>query len=82
MWRMALPTITSNIPSYSKVMEESNINLCADDNDSWRSLILSFCKNTEKRKKSGINGKKYVDELYSNNKIDLLWSNCINMLQK
>ena len=63
MWRMSLPTITSNIPSYSMVMQDSNQNLFTNDLEEWRSLILNFSTSKSLRKNHGLLGKKYVDKL-------------------
>ena len=80
MWRMALPTIASNIPSYSRVMKDSNQNLCANNLEEWRSLILKFSTNESLRKNHGLLGKKFVDQFYSNEKIDSLWETNLSKL--
>ena len=80
MWRMSLPVITSNIPSYSMVMNDSNQNLCTNDFDEWRSLILKFSANETLRKSHGLLAKKFVDQFYSNEKIDFLWETNLNKL--
>tara|TARA_B100001093_G_scaffold518640_1_gene604227 strand:+ start:502 stop:1569 length:1068 start_codon:yes stop_codon:yes gene_type:complete len=80
MWRMSIPTIVSSIPSYQKVMNDSKLHFCANNNDQWRALILNLCKNKEIRKQNGISGKKYVDEFYSDKTIDLLWTNALSKL--
>ena len=73
MWRMCLPVITSKIPSYDMVMKDTNQDLCTNDYDKWRDLVLAFSNSESLRKKSGLIGYNHVNKFYSNSKIDLLW---------
>jgi len=80
MWRMSLPAITSPIPSYVRVLNDSNQNLYADSFDEWRELVLEFSKDELCRLKHGMLGNSYANKMYSDEKIDALWEEGLNMI--
>lgn len=73
MWRMGMPTITSKIPSYIRVMEECNQNLITNDFEKWRNHIISLSQTESLRKCYGNKGFDFVKKNYSDQIIDNLW---------
>ena len=80
MWRMALPTITSPIPSYEKTFNESGAKLCPIDINTWREDILMLSSSETKRQFYGEAGYKAASTSYNDQSIDKLWRNCLGDL--
>ena len=75
MWRMALPTITSPIPSYEKAFNESGAKLCPADINTWREDILKLSNSEAQRRFYGETGHKAANEGYDDHSIDKRWHN-------
>ena len=80
MWRMALPTITSPIPSYVKVFDASGHKLCPNNFTEWRECILRLCGSESDRQQYGVAGNSHAVQLYSNEAIDYLWQKSLGSI--
>jgi hypothetical protein len=74
MWRMAVPTIVTAIPSYVNVMNRSGQNDYCNNDDDWRRKLLNFIENQDQRQENANKGWYFVNEFYSNERIDIMWT--------
>ena len=77
MWRMALPTITSPIPSYEMAFTGSGKELCPKDEDSWRENILELSNSKSLRRSYGLIGHSHASQAYDDKSIDQKWHDCL-----
>ena len=80
MWRLGLPTITSAIPSYKKLNNESELKDCCYDDYEWRKCILRFIENKSQRERNARIGMGYVNLHYSDQVIDSKWQKVLDSL--
>jgi hypothetical protein len=72
-WKMGLPVVASNIPSYIRAMNGANLNFTCKDEFDWFEKIESLILSTSLRKNSAISGKKYADKFFGNEEITQAW---------
>ena len=77
MWRMALPTIVSAIPSYERVMKEIGQMAYSTNDEEWRYKILELSKDQIQRSNYGIGGLDFANKNYSEEIIDQMWHNAL-----
>ncbi len=80
MWRMGLPTIVSRIPSYQRLYQKTEYDLCASNIDEWHEKILKICEDEDFRREIGFELKKFTDKEFSNDSIDLKWEKELNFI--
>ena len=75
MWRLGLPTITSNTPAYTKLMHRNkNENLLVTNNN-WDEKIQFLIKNKKLVSEYSLKNRKFIEENYNKEKILSLWEN-------
>lgn len=80
MWRMAIPTLVSAIPSYIHVMDQvGKEDYCYNDDD-WRSKLLKFVESLDQRRDNANIGWNFVNEFYSNERIDQMWADVFKIV--
>ena len=72
-WRMGVPTLVSATPAYSRVMEQSGINMTARNPQEWLAKLEHYMSNEEARRDAGERGKLFVEQHYSFEKILSQW---------
>ena len=72
-WKMGIPVITSDIPSYSRTMKNVSFNLLCKDETDWYDKLESLILDQKLRKNVAIEGKKYADSNFSTEAITKEW---------
>jgi glycosyltransferase involved in cell wall biosynthesis len=76
-WRLGVPAIVSATPAYSRVMEQSGINMAARDLQEWRLLLERYMVDEGSRRDAGQRGKRFAEQHYSFEKIFDQWDSVI-----
>jgi Glycosyl transferases group 1 len=72
-WRMAMPVVTSASPAYRRAMQSAGMDLIADNEASWVTVIERLMKDESARREAGILGKTYTDRAASKDSLLLRW---------
>ncbi|MBK8870727.1 MAG: hypothetical protein IPN19_06675 [Elusimicrobia bacterium] len=60
-WRMGMPTVTSAIPSYVRVMGEAGLSMFCRSSEQWQQTLEKFIISTSARSAAGEKGKRYLE---------------------
>jgi glycosyltransferase involved in cell wall biosynthesis len=58
------PTVATNVPAHTQVLNEENAHLVAPDKESFASGILRFARNPELRQRIGHQAQEYAHEMF------------------
>ena len=72
MWRLGLPTITSNTPSYKYLMDKVINNMIASDGN-WSLHINNLIKDKEKLLEISNQNFEFISKYYNEEEISNLW---------
>jgi glycosyltransferase involved in cell wall biosynthesis len=76
-WRMGIPVVSSNIPSYRRTMNNAGLNYDCENESEWYIKIEKLILDYDLRKNYGASGKKYALECYGSNRINDEWDSVI-----
>lgn len=72
-WRLGIPTLVDPTPAYIKLMNECGLDMVCYSYDEWKDKLDRFSSDKEARKAAGSQGKKFVNENYSVQKLLAKW---------
>ena len=75
MWGNGIPTVCSNILSYSAASKEADLDFCCDTSSDWVGKIENLIKSKELRESSSEKGLKYIQSKYSEDQFVAQWDN-------
>jgi hypothetical protein len=71
MFKLGLPTLTSPIPSYSRIESNLKTKITCNSIEEWADMILQFQNNPEMAEDQVLKGQKFVEE---NHNVEILFS--------
>jgi glycosyltransferase involved in cell wall biosynthesis len=80
-WFTGLPTLVSNTPAYTEMMNDAGENLYCSSNEEWVAKIHRI-KNMKAEERSALAQKnlKYVNQHFSDEALDLVWFKVLKQL--
>lgn len=60
-WRMGMPTVTSAIPSYVRVMKKAGLSMYCRNDVEWEHTLEKYILSSSARLEAGKRGKQYLD---------------------
>jgi hypothetical protein len=64
-WRMAIPTLVSATPAYTRAMSEAGLPMACETAQDWALALREYCNSESARRESALKGKQYVDVHHS-----------------
>lgn len=76
-WRMAMPVLTSPTPEYTNVMKDCGVDMSCHNADDWKEKLTYYMKDSLARAEAGTRGKRFVDDVYGNDRLLSLWDRAV-----
>jgi glycosyltransferase involved in cell wall biosynthesis len=77
-WKMGVPVVASNIPSYIRAMNSAGLDYVCKDHYEWYDKIDTLISSSSLRKTTAYTGKKYANSVFSTEKITRKWNDAFN----
>ena len=74
-WRMGIPVVVSDIPSYIRTMRNADLDFACKDEVDWYKKIESLILDSSMRQATAIAGKQYADRISNTKVITKEWDN-------
>ena len=79
-WRIGMPTLVDPTPEYVKAMNECGLDMVCHSADEWMENLNKYSLDSAARQKAGIQGKLFVDQIYSEAKLLERWDKVIDSI--
>jgi hypothetical protein len=79
-WRMGIPTITSAIPSYKRIMTRCGVDMTCETMFDWHTKIREYLNDESKRMHAGITGRCFAEKYYGEEETLRKWDNLISSI--
>ncbi|MBT5400020.1 glycosyltransferase [bacterium] len=80
-WKMGVPVVASNIPSYARTMNNANLDFICKDEISWEKKIESLILSCSMRHSAAIAGKEYAEKIFSTGQITKKWDDVFKVVE-
>jgi len=80
-WKVGVPVVVSDIPSYNLSMKRAGLNFICKNEDEWYEAIENLIKSQSDRKNAAISGKEYADRVSNTETISKQWDNVFHSIQ-
>jgi len=74
-WRMGIPVVVSDIPSYIRTMRNADLDFVCKDEVDWYKKIESLILDSSMRQATATAGKQYADRISNTKVITKEWDN-------